>query len=244
MSWFTEGFEAAEQAAQSGSRSKNHNFWTKPDEVAQVRFLTPAKDTFNIKRAFIPSARGQKYFTSPMVEPDPFLQAGYSLQTTFVWKVLDKRTVTFTDRANKEQSVGPRVLYFAVGQRDRKALQAFEAQMLADYNEELVEAGKPPVTIDDYNITAFDIKMQKAKSSPWMFSAVRRGKPTAISAEEREVIKETDFDLAEDLKPLSLDEIRQVLNQSPQEKQTSSSSESADYSYDTEPEEVPTFFGS
>jgi hypothetical protein len=243
--WFTQGFEAAEAAATQGSGGRrNHNFWTKAGEAAVVRFLSPAKETFNIKRAFLPNARGQKYFTSPMVEPDPFLQAGYSLQNTFVWKILDRRVITFTDRSDKEQTVQPRVLYFAMGQRDRKALQAFEAQMLADYNEELVESGKEAVTIDEYNITKFDIKVTKPKGQPWSFHPVRHGKPTALSSDDNETIEETDFDLAEDLKPLPLEEIKQILGQNVQSSsQSSTSSEESSYSYEPEVTEEPTFFG-
>jgi site-specific DNA-cytosine methylase len=242
--WFTEGFEAAEAAASQSSRGgRNHNFWTKDGEAAVVRFLSSSKDTFNIKRAFIKEAKGQKYFTSPMSQPDPFIQAGYPLQNTFIWKILDRRVLTFTDRANNEQTIQPRVLYFAMGQRDRKALQAFEAQMLADYNEELVEAGKQPVTDADYNITKFDMKVSKPKGQPWMFHPVRRGKPTALDAADLQIIEDTDFDLAEELKPLPMEQILQVIGQ--QVSPVSSTSDTGStYSYDPdEVEEQPTFFG-
>lgn len=245
MSWYTEGFEAAEAAASSGgNRSKNHNFWTKPDEIATVRFLSPAKKTFNIKRAFVPGAKGMKYFTSPMVDPDPFVEAGYQLQNTFIWKVLDRRVIQYTDRSNKDQSIEPRVLYFAIGQRDRKALLAFEAQMLADYNEELVDAGKAPVTEDAYNIGSYDLKLSKGNKAPWQFHPVRRGKPAALTAEDLKIIEDSDFDLAEELKPQPLAQIQRMLAEIKATTAQTSSSEGASYSYDAGEEvEQPTFFG-
>lgn len=240
MSWFNTGFDEAERMSQVGTRRSNRNFWTKPDETAVIRFLTPAKETFNLKRAFIKENKGQKYFTSPMVEPDPFIQAGYALQATFVWKILDRRVLEFTDRNGEDQKVGPRVLYFAVGQRDRKALQAYESQMLADYNEQLKEDGKKEVSVAEYNITSFDMKVSKPKGAAWQFFAVRGGQPKKLSAEDKKLIEETDFVLEEDLKPLPMPEIVQVLNSV---KQVSGNG-GTEYSYDPgEPAEEPTFFG-
>lgn len=241
MSWFNVGFEAAESMSAPRLRRTNRNFWTKPEETAVVRFLSPAKDTFNFKRSFVKESKGQKYFTSPMVEPDPFVQAGYTLQSTFAWKILDRRILEFTDRNGEDQKVGPRILYLAVGHKDRKSLQAFEAQMLADYNEYLKEEGKKPVTLDQYNLTSFDIRMSKPPKGNWQFVAVRGGTPKALSKEDKKLVEENDFSLEEELKPLPMDEIKAVLNNV---RRFTPAEESTEYSYDPEQtEDEPTFFG-
>ena len=242
MSWFSVGFEEAERMSQPSVRSSNKNFWTKPDESAVVRFLSPAKNTVNIKRAFIPGAKGQKYYTSPMVDPDPFVEAGYNLQSTFIWKILDRRVLEFTNKNGQDMKVGPRVLYFAVGQRDRKALLAFEAQMLQDYNDQLKEDGKPLMTAEEYNISSYDVRISKPKGGAWQFIALRGGQPKALSAADKKLVEEGDFSLEEELKPLPLAYIHTML-QSLGAQAAAASTETVEYSYDTE-DTAPTFFNS
>lgn len=210
MSWYSEGAEAAEQLAKSTNQvRRTKNFFTKPGESAIVRFLSPASESFNYKRAFVKWAKGEKMLTSPQTVPDPFVEAGLSLQAAFAWKVIDRRILKFKDQqTGEEKEVGPRVLYFADGQRTRKQLIAFEREMLESVNEERAEDGKEPLTLDQFNLTSYDLKVSKEKGAPWNFVAKR---PKALSKADEELIEKYDFNLAEDLKPLESAELRGLL---------------------------------
>lgn len=242
MSWYSVGFQEAEKMQIPTQRKSRKNFWTKPGESAVLRFMTPAKDSFNYKRAYVPWAKGQKYYTSPGVAPDPFVQAGMTLQSTFAWKVIDRRVIEFDveeEGKTVTKTVGPRLLYFADGQRTRKSLIAFENQIREDVNEERKEEGLPPLSEEEFNLTHFDVKAVKEKGAPWQFFAVRGGKAKALSADDLKLADEADFDLKEELKPLSVAEITTLINlQVPAEKADAGES----YSYGDEEDDQPVFF--
>lgn len=210
MSWYSEGNEAAEQmAASTGNRRTRNFFLTDKDNGAVIRFLAPARESFNYKRAFVKWAKGQKLLTSPGTVPDPFVEAGLSLQAAFAWKVIDRRVIEFKDgTTGEDRKVGPRVLFFADGLRTRKQLLAFEREMLAQENEEREENGKEPLTLEEFNLTSYDIKVNKEPKAPWNFVAKR---PKALSPADKELVEKADFELQEELKPLELAELNALL---------------------------------
>lgn len=245
--WFTEGFEEAEKMAQqaSSSRRRNRNFWVKPGEEAIIRFLKPAKESVNYKRAFVPWAKGQKLYTSPGSNPDPLLEAGLSLQASFAWPVLDRRVFDFEveeDGKKVMKKVGPRFLYFADGQMVRKALIALEATMLKDQNEERAEEGKELLTEADYSITSFDIRISKAAKG-WNLTALRGGKPKSLTADDQEIIEKYEFSIQEEIQPLPIEELRRIVAKD-NAPASVKEEEEAGYSYgdDTAADKEPSFF--
>lgn len=247
--WFSTGFDEAEKmAAAGGSRRRNRNFWTRPEEIATVRFMKPAKESFNYKRCFVPFAKGQKLYTSPGAQPDPFAEAGLQLQAAFAWPIIDRRVLELEveeEGKTVKKEIGPRLLFFADGQRTRKALIAFENMIREQMNEERAEEGLPAYTEDEYNLTHYDIQAKKDKGSPWMFNAVRGGKVKPLSDEDQELVEKYSFDLAEELKPLPTEQIRAMLRQEPAAAAAPASDAEAGYSYgdDARDEEEPSFFG-
>jgi hypothetical protein len=240
--WFTQGFDEAEKMAQSAgaSRKRSRNFWLKANEEAVIRFLKPAAESFNYKRAFVPWAKGQKLFTSPGSSPDPLLEAGLQLQAAFAWPILDRRILEFEDRETGEtKKVGPRFLFFADGQMTRKALIALENTARKDINEERVEEGLEPFTEKEYNITHFDIRISKAEKG-WNLSPIRGGKPKALSTEDTEIIEKYTFDLIEELQPLPVDQLRAVVAKTGSEA-PAAEPETA-YSYGDDSKDEPEFF--
>jgi hypothetical protein len=240
MSWYTVGQEAADALAASQSQfRRTKNFFTRQDqgESAVIRFLSPAKDSFNYKRAFVKWAKGQKTFTSPQTVPDPFVEAGLQLQAAFAWKVIDRRVIEFDDKTTGEKKkIGPRVLYFADGQRTRKQLLAFEKQILEDENEARAEDGKDPLGLQDFNLTSYDLTVKKEKGAPWIFTAKR---PRKLSKEDQELVEKNDFDLKEELAPLETPVLKALLG-SPEsvveEKETETS-----YSYEDDGDDTIKF---
>lgn len=249
MSWFSTGFEEAEKMAQSQSRlrRRNRNFWVKPGEEAIIRFLKPARDSLNYKRAFVPWVKGQKLYTSPGTAPDPLVEAGLSLQAAFAWPILDRRKFSFEveeDGKKVQKEVGPRFLYFADGQMVRKALIALENTMRKDLNEERAEEGLDPVSGDEYNITSFDIRISKAEKG-WNLTGVRGGKPKPLSSDDKEIIEKYTFDLSEELKPLPVAELATVVAKPGGEEAAGKEDEGASsYSYgeDDSNSDEPEFF--
>lgn len=253
MSWYTTGAEAADAlaAASAASGRKRRDFWIRQgEEDATIRFLAPATQSFNYKRSYVKWARGQKFYTSPQTEPDPFLSAGLTLQATFAWWVLDRRVLEFDDKQTGEKkTVGPRVLYFADGQRTRKQLKAFEAQQLKNENEDREADGKDALELKDFNLTHYDVTVSKDKGAPWLFVARRARK---LAKADLEVIEKSgltlDFAdqkkaLAEELKPLEPMEIKALLNGATSVADDSSeeSSGSTEYSYDDEEDDTIKF---
>lgn len=208
MSWYSTGAEAADVVAASMVTKRRRNFYTKAGERAVIRFLSPATESFNYKRCFVAHAKGEKMLTSPQTIPDPFEAAGLKLQAAFGWLVIDRRILEFKDDQGEDKKVGPRVLYFADGQRTRKQLIAFEKDQLANMNEERAEDGKEPLTLAEYNLTSYDISVSKDKGAPWNFSAKR---PKALSKDDRELIEKNEFVLHEELAPLPVAEIAAIV---------------------------------
>ena len=249
--WFSTGFDEAEKmAAAGGGRRRNRNFWTRPEEIATVRFMKPAKESFNYKRCFVPFAKGQKLYTSPGSHPDPFVDAGLQLQAAFAWPIIDRRKIELEveeEGRTVKKEIGPRMLYFADGQRTRKALIAFENMLREQMNEERAEEGLPAFSEEEYNLTHYDVQAKKDKGSPWMFNAVRGGKVKSLSEEDLELVEKYSFDLAEELKPLDVPAIKSLLGGANQAAAfSSSSSDEEGYSYgdDTSAADEPTFFSS
>lgn len=241
--WFTQGFDEAEKMAQSVSsgRRKSRNFWLKAGEEAVIRFLKPASDSFNYKRAFVPWAKGQKLFTSPGSVPDPLAEAGLQLQAAFAWPILDRRIIEFEDKSTGEtKKVGPRVLFFADGQMTRKALLALENTVRKDVNEERAEEGEEPLTEQDLNITHFDIRISKAEKG-WNLAAIRGGRPKPLSEDDKETIEKYSFDLLEELEPLPIDQLRAVVARTDQNAVATGEKEAA-YSYGDDKSDEPEFF--
>lgn len=217
MSWYSTGEQAAEKLAATTFTRRSRNFFTRNDEQARIRFLKPASESFNYKRCFVPWAKGQKMLTSPEVKPDPFLECGkkLNLQASAAWPILDRRVFEFEDKETGEKKKsGPRILYFADGMKTRKALVAFEKQMLANENEEREENGQEPLTLEDYNLTHYDVTASKPKGSGWLFTAKR---PKALSKEDNSLIEKAFGEmesaewLARELEPLPVDEIKAIL---------------------------------
>lgn len=233
MSWYSTGSENAERMAASVSVRRTRNFFTKPGETATIRFLSPASESFNYKRAFVKWAKGDKLLTSPQTIPDPFLEAGLQLQAAFAWLIIDRRTIEFDDRQTGEKrTIGPRILYFADGSRTRKQLIAFEKEMLNQHNEELEEEGRDPVTLSQFNLTSYDLKASKEKGAPWNFVAKR---PKELSEGDKELVEKYKFNLVEELAPLpkhDLDALLKHRAQEPEEDETTL------YSYDTEEDTI------
>lgn len=237
MSWYTTGSENAEKMAASSQNRRTRNFFTRENETATIRFLKPLNESFNYKRAFVKKAKGNKLFTSPGLLPDPFVSAGYTLQPAFAWPIIDRRVLEFNDRVTGEsRKVGPRVLYFADGPRTRKQLLAFEREVLNAVNEDREQDGEEPLTLEQFNITDYDIRAQKPKDSPWIFTA-KKARP--LSEEDKELVEKYTFDLSEELKPLPIEQIKNILG-------TTESEEDEDetptaYSYSDEEEDVIKF---
>lgn len=235
MSWYTEGHVEAERVAASTQQRRVKNFFTKSGESARIRFLKPARDSFNYKRVFIKWAKGQKLFTSPGEVDDPFVKAGMQLQASFAWPIIDRRVFEFTDQTtNEEKKVGPRLLFFADGQRTRKQLLAFEKEVLAMHNEELEEEGKDPVTLDQFNLTSYDIKVSKEKGAPWNFVAMK-AKP--LSSDDKELLEKQSISLEEELRPLPNAELNALLNNS----ESPASEDETEYSYSDDDEDTIAF---
>lgn len=238
MSWYSVGAENAEKLVQSApKRRRTKNFFTRPGESAVIRFLSPASQSFNYKRAFVPWAKGQKLYTSPGVSPDPFVEAGLQLQTSFAWLILDRRVLQWKDPVTGEdKETGPRILYFADGITVRKQLLSLEKEVLANVNEERQEEGKDPLSPEEHNLTSYDIKVVKEKGSPWNFFP-RKEKP--LSAEDKALIKEYSFDLAEELKPYPQDELKALLrNGNGNGVPSDNEDEGIAYSYDSEDDTI------
>lgn len=245
MSWFSTGFDEAEKMAseQRSGRKRNRNFWLKPGEEAVIRFLKPARESFNYKRAFVPWAKGQKLFTSPGTQPDPLTEAGLQLQAAFAWPILDRRKfdIEVEEEGRKvTKTVGPRHIYFADGQMTRKALIALENSMRRDINEERVEEGKEPLTEEEYNLTSFDVRISKAEKG-WQIVAVRGGRPKPLSDDDKEIIEKYPVNIQEELKPLPLQELRTIVSKDGSE---SEATPETSYSYGEDEKEVEeaTFF--
>lgn len=242
MSWYSTGHEDAERLAASTVTRRTRNFFTKPGESARIRFLRPATESFNYKRAFVPWAKGQKLLTSPDTVPDPFVERGLSLQAAFAWPIIDRRTFEIEDRdTGEKKEIGPRILYFADGQRTRKQLVAFEREMLATINEDREEEGKEPFTLAEFNLTSYDIKASKEKRAPWNFVAVT---PKPLSDVDKEMMEKGAIDLREELKPLPEADLKSLLSQG----DTSLSSAAADtedesetYSYSDDDDDTISF---
>ena len=242
--WFSTGFEEAEKMAENATstRRRSRNFWVKPNEEAIIRFLKPASESFNYKRAFVPWAKGQKLFTSPGTSPDPLVEAGLQLQAAFAWPILDRRIIEFEDRSTGEtKEIGPRFLYFADGQMTRKALLALENTVRKDINEERIEDGKEPLSESELNLTHFDVRISKAEKG-WNLAPVRGGRPKPLSDDDKEIIEKYSFDLIEELEPLPVDQLRAVVARTSAE-QPSKEPETA-YSYGDDTEDEPEFFSS
>lgn len=260
MSWYSTGNIAAEQlAASSSSSRRSRNFFTKEGESAVIRFLKPAAESFNYKRAFVKWAKGEKMLTSPGVAPDPFVEAGLSLQVSYAWPVIDRRVLEFDDKETGEKkSVGPRVMYFADGVRTRKQLVAFEKEMCAQANEELVDEGKEPKYVvqfqldkegniipehkdkEEFNLTHYDLKVSKEKKAPWNFVAKR---PKKVSKDDEALVEKYAIDLMEELKPRPLPELVGILKGQAQQ---TSNGDSADedvpeYSYSSDEDDTIKF---
>lgn len=237
MSWYSTGAAEAEKMAASSQNRRTRNFFTREGETATIRFLKPASESFNYKRAFVKKAQGNKLFTSPGVLPDPFVQAGYQLQPAFAWHIIDRRVLEFNDRTTGEsRTVGPRILYFADGPRARKQLLAFEQEVLNGVNEDRETDGADPLLLGDFNLTSYDIRVQKPKGSPWIFTAK---KPRPLSDGDKELIEKYTFDLAEELKPLPLPQIQNILGTT--ETKIEEEDEPAVYSYSDEDEDTIKF---
>jgi len=237
MSWYSVGEEAAEAVeAANQNRKSRRNFFTQEGESARIRFLKRASESFNYKRGFVKWAQGEKLLTVPDVAPNPFLEAGLTTQIAFAWPILDKRIITIKDKqTGEDKEIGPRILYFADGTRTRKQLIAFEKEMLAAENESRQEEGKEPLTLDEYNLTHYDIKASKPKGSPWNFVAVR-SKPELTKAEQ-ELVEKYPVNLEEELKPKPIAELRALLRQ-PQVTDSEEDSETIEYSYSADDDDV------
>lgn len=244
MNWYSTGSAEAEKLAASTQTRRTRNFFTKPGESARIRFLKPAAASFNYKRAFVTWAKGQKLLTSPGTAPDPFVERGLSLQAAFAWPILDKRTIEIKDRdSGEEKKIGPRVLFFADGQRTRKQLIAFERDMLDNVNEEREEEGKDPLTLEEFNLTSYDLKVSKDQKAPWNFIGTR---PKELAKEENELIEKAQIDLsshdwlARELAPLPSAELKILLENSPAPVKAAGSSDEA-YSYDDNDDDTVSF---
>lgn len=233
--WYSVGHEEAEKMAASASPRRRKNFFTKAGESARIRFLESATKSFNYKRAFVKYAKGEKLLTSPGIPDDPFVKAGMKLQAAFAWPIVDRRIFEFTDDTGEDKKVGPRIMYFADGQRTRKQLIAFEKEMLSMRNEELEEEGKPPVTLEEYNLTSYDVKASKEKGSPWLFTAMR-AKP--LSDADVELVSNNEIDLMEELAPLPIAELNQLLNQGAPAESTGNGTQ---YSYSDDDDDTISF---
>lgn len=237
MSWFSTGAVAADQVAASMVTKRRRNFFTKPGERAVLRFLSPATESFNYKRSFVKWAKGEKMLTSPQTVPDPFVEAGLQLQAAFAWLVIDRRILEFKDQSTgEEKKIGPRIQYFADGQRTRKQLLAFEKDMLASVNEEREEDGKEPLTLEEFNLTSYDIAVSKDAKAPWNFTAKR---PKELSKADRELVEKNSFELLEELKPLPVQELKSILGGGSSE--TEVASEGVVYSYGDDDDDTISF---
>lgn len=226
MSWYSEGAEAADAVAASMVTRKRRNFFTKAGESGVVRFLRPAQDSFNYKRSFVKWAKGEKMLTSYDSPECPLVQhPNTTLQAAFAWPILDRRILKFKTDQGEEKEIGPRVLYFADGQRTRKQLIAFENQMLLDENEARAEDGHDPLTLEEYNLTSYDLTVRKDPKAPWVITAKR---PKALTSKDLELIESDSFVLVEELAPLAIAELKAILGTSPAE---TSGEETTTYSY-------------
>lgn len=223
--------------AASTHQRRQRNFFTKSGESARIRFLKPAAESFNYKRAFVAWANGSKLLTSPGTIPDPFKERGLSLQAAYAWPIIDRRVFEFTDTAtNEPKKIGPRLQFFADGQRTRKQLLAFEKEVLVMHNEELEEEGKDPVTLDEFNLTSYDIKVSKEKGAPWNFVAM---KPKPLSDQDRELLEKQSIDLKEELKPLPSAELEVLLSKT--DSPSVESEDETEYSYSDDEEDTISF---
>lgn len=245
MSWYSVGAEAADQVAASMAGKKRKNFFTKPGERATIRFLAPATKSFNYKRCFVKSAPGEKMLTSPQTVPDPFVEAGLQLQAAFGWWIIDRRILKFKDQqTGEEKEVGPRVLYFADGQRTRKQLIGFEKDQLVNANEDRAEESQDALDLEEFNLTNYDLTVSKESKAPWNLSAKR---PKDLSKADHDLIEKTFgveygeltqelmFEkLAEELAPLPMAELRGVLKLNGNGAEAEDDAEPVKYSYDSE----------
>jgi len=238
MSWYSTGADAAEKLTASSGGRRRANFYVQDGESARIRFLKPAAESFNYKRCFVKWAKGEKMLTSPDTTPDPFVERGLPLQASFAWPIIDRRVIEFSDQTTGEKKkIGPRVLYFADGSRTLKQLKAFEREMLNAVNEEREEDGKDALTLDEFNLTHYDLKVSKPKGAPWNFVQMR---PKELSDKDNELVEKANLDLnghdwlANILKPLPLEELKSILGSSDEEEE---SSEDETYSYSDDEED-------
>lgn len=249
MSWYSTGSAEAEKlAASTGNRRRPRNFFTKPGERAVIRFLVPATESFNYKRAFVPWAKGQKLLTSPDSVPDPFVERGLSLQAASAWPIIDRRKVEFTTDEGEDKSFDRIVRFFADGMRTRKQLVAFERDMLDSVNEEREEDGKEPFTLEEFNLSHYDITVSKEKGAPWNFTAKRAKK---LSKEDLELLEKAQLDiekadwnkewLAGELAPLPEAELVAILGQGGNEPQKVEGENAPSYSYDDDDDDTVSF---
>lgn len=239
MSWFSEGAAAADAVSASMVSKRKRNFFTdqKKSEKAVIRFLRPASESFNYKRSFVKWARGEKMQTSYDTPECPLVQnPDLQLQATFAWPIIDRRILKFVDaQTNEAKEVGPRVMYFADGGRTRKQLIAFEAQMLADENEARAEDGKEPLKLEQYNLTHYDLTVTKAQKAPWVITAKR---PKTLSKEDLELVEKNPIDLAEEVQPLPLAELRALIGGPVAAPASNSEEDTVSYSYSEDDDEI------
>lgn len=241
MSWYSEGNEGAEQlTAATSNFKKRRNFFTIDGEpAAKIRFLKPAQESFNYQRSFIKQApKGMEKLQTSYGTPDcPLVKSPkQTLQAAFAWPVIDRRVLKFKDRqSGEDKEVGPRIMYFADGVRTRKQLIAFEKEMLANKNEERAEEGLDPLTLPEYNLTSYDLKVTKPKGAQWIIMQVRE---KDLTKADRELIEKEPITLHEELAPLPKDQLQAILGGGAVEEEAA---ETTAYSYDTDDDDTIDF---
>lgn len=238
MSWYSTGAEAADAVAASMVTKRKRNFFTKAGESAVIRFLAPATDSFNYKRSFVKWAKGEKMQTSYDSPECPLVQhPNTQLQAAFAWLVIDRRVLKFKDQqSGEEKEVGPRVLYFADGQRTRKQLISLEKQLLQDENEEREGEGKEALTLEEFNLTSYDLTVRKDPKAPWVITAKR---PKKLTAADNDLVEKSGFNLMEELAPLPIAELKAMLGTAVEE--PTEESKSTTYSYGNDDDDTVSF---
>lgn len=232
MSWYSTGeVEALKLEASGQNRRARRNFFVTKDETATIRFTRPAAESFNYRRVFVKWAQGNKLYTVQDSTLPLVKQAGLQLQASFAWPIIDRRIITLNDRVTgEERSFGPRMMVFADGTKTRKQLLAFEKEQLNLYNEERQEEGLEPVTLEEYNLTSYDVRVSKAQGSPWLFTAK---KPKPLSEADLELIEKQNLSLEEELAPLAPIELGAVLGTN-KAHEVDEEEETTEYSYSDE----------